>query len=299
MAKRKSLFSQLNNLMTYEMYKRQMLDLAENVIVIKHLPELIDLSYVNRILLRQGSIAFFVDEVLGLLALPYQTIGPLDIYGRPLKIRAYSSSNSYSKILKRSEFVIMYDNNLHLPLFLDVCQYAERISQIVRTSDINIAQQKCPRIFKTSAEQKKTIEDLINNIDSYENTVVTYDGLDLEETNTILAPAPYVADKLDIKFQNVWAEFLRRIGIANLQYQKRERQLQDEISAMQGGTIASRFSRFEPRLEAIRQINDKFGAVLSEPITLEYYDGAIPTEDDSEDSIDDFDDEGADENVSI
>ena len=41
---------------------------------------------------------------------------------------------------------------------------------------------------------------------------------------------------------------------------------------MQGGTIASRFSRFEPRQRAIKEINEKFGY----DIEVEYYDG-LPT----------------------
>ena len=41
---------------------------------------------------------------------------------------------------------------------------------------------------------------------------------------------------------------------------------------MQGGTIASRFSRFEPRQRAIDEIKEKFGIKLE----VSYYDG-IPT----------------------
>ena len=45
---------------------------------------------------------------------------------------------------------VPYDNNGRYPLWLDICQYAERIALDTRTIDINIAQQKTPRIFKTS-----------------------------------------------------------------------------------------------------------------------------------------------------
>lgn len=41
---------------------------------------------------------------------------------------------------------------------------------------------------------------------------------------------------------------------------------------MQGGTIASRFSRFEPRKKAVDEINKKFNL----DIEVKYYDG-IPT----------------------
>ena len=67
---RKLINSQLSNFKTYDMYRRQLMTLAENVFEFDGLPEYIDISYVNKKLLRKGSIAFFKDEILGLLALP-------------------------------------------------------------------------------------------------------------------------------------------------------------------------------------------------------------------------------------
>lgn len=134
---RKLINSQLSNFKTYEMYKRQCLTLAENVFEYDKIPEFIDISYLNKNLLRKGSIAFFVDEVMGLLALPYISIGKLDVYGRPESIQVISL-NGYSRILKKGEFVIMYDNNGRYPLYLDIIQYAERIANIQRAIDINI-----------------------------------------------------------------------------------------------------------------------------------------------------------------
>lgn len=95
---RKMINSQLTNYKTYEMYKRQLMTLAENVFEFEKLPKFIDTSYLNKNLLRNGSIAFFEDEVMGLLALPYVNIGSLDVYGRPTSIKAISR-NGYSKML--------------------------------------------------------------------------------------------------------------------------------------------------------------------------------------------------------
>lgn len=114
-----------------------------------------------------------------------------------------------------------------------------------------------------------------------ENTVIAYDNLDLDDTTLVLAPAPYVADKIDIHKEKDWNEFLRVIGIANMNFQKKERNIKDEVLASQGGTIASRFSRFEPRQKAIDEINRKFGniildngeKVLPKKIEVSYYDG--------------------------
>ena len=263
--------SQLSNFKTYQMYLRQLLTLAENVFEFENMPTFIDTAYLNKNLLRNGSIAFFKDEVMGLLALPYVNIGTLDVYGRPNKIKVMSQ-NTYTRTLSRDEYVIMYDNNGRYPLFLDITQYAERIALDTRTIDINILQQRTPRFWKTSSDKEKSIKDIINNVDGLENTVLTYEDINLDDIQLVLEPAPYVADKIDIQKEKIWNEFLRLIGIANMNFQKKERNIKDEVFASQGGTVASRYSRFEPRKKAIEEINEKFGT----DIKVKYYDG-IPT----------------------
>jgi hypothetical protein len=118
----------------------------------------------------------------------------------------------------------------------------------------------------------KSVQDKINNVDAFAETVIDYDNLLIDDTSLVLSPAPFVADKIDEHQEKIWNEFLRLIGVSNLQYQKKERNITDEIAAMQGGTIASRFSRFEPRKRAIEEINSKFNY----NIEVEYYDG-VPT----------------------
>ena len=287
---RKQIDSQLSNYNTYQMYIRQLLTLAENVFEFKNLPEFIDIAYLNSTLLRQGSIAFFQDEVMGLLALPFVTYGGKDVYGRPIKIQV-TGQNGYRRILDKDEFVIMYDNNGRYPLWSDILQYSERIAQMTRTIDINIAQQKTSRVFKTKSGTEKSIRDLVNNVDAYENTILTYDDIDLDDISLVLAPAPYVADKISIDKDKIYNEFLRLIGIANLSYQKKERNIKDEINAMQGGTIASRYSRFEPRKKAIEQINEKFGT----NIEVEYYDGLPSTSKELDEYNENFEREEAEE----
>ena len=96
-------------------------------------------------------------------------------------------------------------------------------------------------------------------------------------------------DKIDLHKEKDWNEFLRLIGIANMNFQKKERNIKDEVLASQGGTVASRFSRFQPRQNAIDEINKKFENVLLEngekalPKKLEvsYYDG-LPTTEETE-----------------
>lgn len=269
--KKKLVNSQLGNFNTYQMYLRQLLTLAENVFEFENLPEFIDVAYLNTQLLIKGSVAFFKDEVMGLIALPYTNMGKLDIYGRPTTIQVIAR-NGYTRTLKQGEFVIMYDNNGRYPLLCDIYQNAERIALCKRVIDINIAQQRTPRIWLTKNDNVKSVSDIVNEIDGNVERVLSYDNINLDDIQAICEPAPFVADKIDMHLDKEWAEFFRLIGIANLMEQKRERVIQDEMTASMGGTIASRYSRFEPRKRAIEEINKKFDT----DIKVRYYDG-IPT----------------------
>lgn len=288
--RRKLINSQLNNLNTYNMHLRQCTTLAENVFKFKNLPTYINKAYLNKILLRNGSIAFFVDEILGLLALPYNIVdNNRDVYDRPTRIEV-RSNNGYHKVLDSGNFVIMYDNNGLYSLLQDIFQYAERLALCDRTCDINIDQQKTPRFWKTKSENEKSVKDLVNNVDGMSNTVITYNNIDLDDTTLVLQPAPFVADKVKEQKEKIWNEFLRLIGVANTNFQKKERNIKDEVTLSQGGTIASRFSRFEPRKDAIDEINEKFANYLKEKIEVEYFDG-LPTTLVEEDEIFEGDEE--------
>lgn len=266
--------SQITNLTTTRMYRREMLNLAQNVFEFINMPEYIDIAYLNRTLLFNGSIAFFYDDVLkSVIALPYDVLGNLDIYGRPLEIMARSANGRYYRRLNRDEFVIMYDNNGRYPIFEDIIQMSERIALCVRTEDVNIIQQRTPRIWKTNKDKEYTVKNMINQIDGMMENVVTYDSIDIDDIGAVQAPAPYVTDKIDLHLEKLWAEFYRLIGVANLQEQKKERVIVDEMTASQGGTIASRYSRFEPRAKAIKEINKKWGL----DIDVRYYDGEPST----------------------
>lgn len=273
--------SQLTNYKTYLMKKRQLMMLAKNVILFKYMPDSVDIDIVNDNLICKGSIAFFVDEVMGLLALPYRVILYKSVTKKPSKIEVIGD-NGYKRILRENEFVIMYDNTEKYPLYDDIIQYAERLALDTKTIDINIVQQRTPRIWKTSAETKKSVEDIINNVDGAVEKIVTYDGVELADLTVVLEPAPYIADKVEMSHDKLFNEYLRFIGIANLSYQKKERNIKDEINAMQGGTVASRFSRFSTRKKAVDEINKKFADILENKIEVTYYDGLPTTKEDEE-----------------
>lgn len=269
--------SQATSKKTCDMYRREMTTLAQNVFEFKNMPEFIDIAYLNRILVYNGSIAFFYDDVLkSVIALPYDVKGKLDIYNRPKTIMARSANGQYYRNLGEGEFVIMYDNSGRYPIFNDIFQLADRIALCVRVQDVNVFQQKTPRYWLTNKDNELSVKNALNDIDGFMENVLAYKTLDLENLSSVQAPAPYVTDKIDDHLEKLWGEFFRLIGVANIREQKKERMIVDEMTASQGGTIASRYSRFEPRRKAIEEINKKWGL----NIEVKYYDGSPSSKED-------------------
>lgn len=278
--------SQMNSYKTYLMYKNRLCALAMNVFEFPNLPTFIDKFYLNATLLFNGSIAFFWDnDMKELVALPYSVIGSLDLYGRPKTIMVRGYNGRFYKRLNYGEFVIMYDNNGRYPLVTYIYQIAERLAFNKRTIDVNIAQQRTPRIWTTTKNKEKTLKDMINNVDSFMDNILTYDNINMDDLNMVLAPAPFVADKIDLHQKEEWAEFYQLIGISNITTSKKERLITDEVMVSQGGTIASRYSRFQPRKDAIDEINKKWGHLLGETLEVNYYDGLPSTEKESDSEV--------------
>ena len=280
------ILSQLSNKKTFDMVYDDMIDLAENVYYFKGIPEYIDIGYVNQVLLFNGSIAWFYDDVLeSVIALPYDVLNGFDIYGRPVEIMARAKNGRYHKKLKQGEFIIMYDNTRRKSILPKIRQRAERIALSIRTEDINIVQQRTPRIWRTSKDQENTVKDILNQIEGMVENVVSYDNINLDDLTSVNTPAPYIVDKLDLHLEKEWASFYRLIGISSVVEEKRERLITDEVAMGQGGTVASRYSRFTPREDAIKKINEKWNL----NIEIEYYDGIPSNKKESE----------VDKNVSI
>ena len=61
----------------------------------------------------------------------------------------------------------------------------------------------------------------------------------------------------------MWNEALTYLGISNINVQKKERLITDEVTRNQGGVVASRYSRLESRRQACEQINKMFGLNIS------------------------------------
>lgn len=255
--------SAIMNNATYIQYFNRLVELSVSVFEWQGLPETVDPRYLELHLFQNGSMVYFRDEVMGDLCLDCIANGQFDVYGNPISRRAYSSYNQYQKTLNESDSVIIWNNYLRQPSVLDVKMFAKRLYNLDRIIDVNANAQKTPVLVQGTEKQRLTLVNLYKEFDGNAPFIFGDKNLDLNSLRAISTNAPYVADKLYQLKTQIWNEALTYLGISNLNIQKKERMITDEVQRNQGGTIASRYSRLEARREAVDKINRMFGTDIS------------------------------------
>ena len=248
----------LNNL-TYRQYLNRLTELAISMFEWKNLPDTVDARYLELHLFETGCMVYFKDDVIGDLCLDCIVNGRLDVYGNPLLRRAYSGYNNYQKLLTYKDSVIIWNNYLHSNSILDVEMFARRLYNIDRIIDVNANAQKTPVLIKCSQEERLTLLNVYKQWDGNEPLIMGDKGLNTNAMTVLKTDAPYVCDKLYQLKTQIWNEALTYMGISNINVQKKERLITDEVTRNQGGTIASRYSRLNARRDACKKINDMFG----------------------------------------
>lgn len=250
--------SAILNKATYDQYVRRLTELSTSMFEWKNLPDTCDERFLEMTLLNNGAAVFFKDEVLGYLALEVTLNGKWNVYRVPIERRAYAT-NGYNKELNIDNSVIIYNNYIRTNSILDIKMFARRLTELDRAIDVNARAQKHPVLILATEEQRLTMMNIYKEYDGNEPVIFGDKNLDLNSITSINTGAPYVADKLYQLKTDYWNECLTYLGISNVNYQKKERMVSDEVVRSQGGTMASRYSRLEMRRKAAEEINDMFG----------------------------------------
>ena len=261
MARRKTNFweSAVMNNATYIQYYNRLIELSIAMFEWTGLPGTIDPRFLELTLFKYGQAVFFEDEVMGYLALTNAVQGGFDVYGYPVASRAYSPYNNYQKNLTLDDSVIIYNNYLRTPSSLDVEVFAKRLYNLDRVIDVNANAQKTPVLIKCAETQRLTMKNLYKEFDGNSPVIFGDNGLNDANFTVLSTEAPYVADRIYQLKTQIWNEALTYLGISNINVQKKERLITDEVSRNMGGVIASRYSRLNARQNACEKINKMFG----------------------------------------
>lgn len=248
------------NRMTYQQYLDRLTELSMSMFEWKNLPDTVDWRFIERNLLFNGCAIFFNDEAVGYLGLRAVINGPLNVYNIPINRRAIAA-NGYNRSLNIKNSVIIYNNLIRTNSLNDIKMFARRLADLDRSIDVNAKAQKTPVLVLADEDTRLTMENLYMQYDGNQPFIFSDKKQFGEESpiKVLRTDAPFVADRLYTLKTQLWNEALTYLGISNLNVQKKERLISDEVMRNQGGTIASRYSRLEARRQACNEINKMFG----------------------------------------
>lgn len=254
---------------SYIQYFNRLMELSISMFEWKNLPKSVDERFLENVLFNDGMAVFFKDDVLGYLALRTTIGGRLNVYQIPTERRAYAS-NGYNQELNEEDSVIIFNNMIHTNAVVDVETFAKRLYNIDRAIDVNANAQKTPILITCDEAQRLTLKNVYMQYDGNEPVIFGDKNLNPNSLKVLTTGAPYVADKLYQLKTQIWNEALTYLGISNLNIQKKERLVSDEVTRNQGGVIASRWSRLNSRRQACDKINEMFGLDISVDFREDY-----------------------------
>ena len=249
--------AKINNA-TFRTYFDRLTELSISMFKWENLPPTIDARFLELALFGDGKAVFFMDEDLGYLALRCMIGGLWNVYNVPTERTAYAT-NGYQMRLDMDNSVLIYNNMIRTNSTLMVELYSRRLWDIDRTIDINAKAQKTPIFLQCSESQRLTLKNLYMKYEGNEPFIFGDKSINLDDIKVLSTQAPYVADKLYQLKTQIWNEALTYLGISNINIQKKERLITDEVQRNQGGTLASRLSRLKARQQACEEINRMFG----------------------------------------
>lgn len=265
--KNRAFTSTLNeNVRTYRLYLDQILEIAIARYKWNGLPKTIDERFLELTLSgKNGAVLFFKDENIGHLALPCTMSGRFNVYNIPIQRRAYAV-NGYQANRDDTNSVIIYSNQLHngMSVYNRLVQYAKDLYLIDSIIMVNVNAQKTPLMLLADEKQMLTLKNLYMKYDGNQPFIFgDRNDLNPNSIQALVTGAPYVADKLYELKQNIWNEVLTFLGVPNVQMNKKERLITDEVNRGLGGVFASRYSGLLSRRQACEQINEMFGLNIS------------------------------------
>ena len=234
-----------------------------------NLPESMDSRWLELCLYNYGKAGVLKDENLGIINTKC-TGTMINMYGLPTNLHCFSFDYDTERVLftgineingndtSKEAVLVMNDIDM-IPSVNSMELFALRLAECDRTNDVNIKALKFPVVIVTSENQKLTVENLYDQYDG-NKPIIFGDNMQLiENFRCINTEAPIILKDIDTHKKELWNEALSYLGINNINIEKKERAVTDEINSNNELINLNLESYLAPRLKACKQINDLFG----------------------------------------
>ena len=235
-----------------------------------NLPESMDSRWLELCLYNYGKACVLKDEKLGIINTKCSNNNNINIYGLPTDLNCYTFDFQTSRKLftgineingndANKEAVLVMNDIDMIPSINSMELFAYRLYECDRTNDVNIKSLKYPIILVTDENQRLSVENMYEQYDGNKPMIIG-DTLQLSENfKCIDTKTPVILKDIDTHKKEIWNEALTFLGVNNINIEKKERAVTDEINSNNELINLNLQSYLTPRLKACKQINDLFG----------------------------------------
>lgn len=248
-------------------WRKLLKKLYSSVFEWKSLPPTIDPIYLENMLMCNGMVFAYYEPTIGApICLAAAPGDRLDVYGYPSRLNVWGM-NGFTDNVPIELGAICYDNSLHDTIIGALCYYAERLSAIDDTIDVNTDNQKTPYIIRCTQQQLQSMRVAQKRrMNNYRSIIMEKnpkkEGLDVP-IDVVMTPAPYVADNLQLQKQRLLTEVLNYMGVFSGVSTKAERMTTGENISQTGYIKSARDSRMKMRQKFCDDLNARLGLNVS------------------------------------
>lgn len=159
--------------------------------------------------------------------------GLFNAYGLPIEWLATGFDETNYKVTPQNGEIVYYSQTRLNP-WNSIFMYANKLTQIMRTEDVNLFHVRKPYVMVAPHEKRLELENLMKQISGFEPMILGDKSLlELKENNVfaIDTKVPFYGEELAQQYQNVLNQFLMLIGVPHLAFEKGERMIEDEARA--------------------------------------------------------------------
>lgn len=132
--------------------------------------------------------------------------------------------------INNKDIVIGWGHSSHRAISKLIMPLIDRVVEVEMTINTCLFNNKIPRLIQVDSEDKEKMRDLVQAVENDEN-VLFVDSLSAEAMKNVLNSGEYNIDKLYTYKTQLENEILTILGIDNIQNEKKERMLVDEVSS--------------------------------------------------------------------
>lgn len=235
------------------------------------LPKDWNLNFFRFWLFSWGSIAVMYTREYGWICAPY-SVSQINMYWNPKEIvitNSYLTNPKYGVIGVNSGIIKLFDDYGGLDDL--VRHYAVKLAQIDRCIDVNLINANVTKYFEArNKKHAQEIKDLYAQSTQGEPLVVANESVTKgKQIDTLYKDikTTYIVNDLLQSKRTIINEFLTKIGIANANYDKRERLNTDEVNQNDEETKAMINVIYDNIKEGIAEINAISGLGITVELT--------------------------------